>query len=73
MKLHYDKEADAVYIYLNKGKIFNTKKIGEGLIVDFNKRGGVVGIELLFVSLQFTKAQINKLTPIKPLKVFQMA
>ena len=50
MKITYDKEADAAYIYFKKDKIKKTKEITPDFIVDFNKNGEVVGLEVLSAS-----------------------
>ncbi len=49
MKITYDPEADAMYIYINKSKVKETKKINDNTIVDYDKEGNIVGIELLFI------------------------
>ena len=50
MKLTYDSEADATYIRLRKGNVHKTRKIANNLLVDVNREGMVLGVELLFVS-----------------------
>ena len=50
MKITFDKETDAMYIYLKDNKVFKTKQITDDTIVDLDKNGNVIGIELLFVS-----------------------
>jgi len=50
MKITFDKKADAMYIYLKKKKIFKTKKITNDTLVDLDKEGNIIGIELLSVS-----------------------
>ena len=52
MKMNYDKIADALYIYLNKGKVFKTVKMADRMIVDTDKDGNIVGIEILDASHQ---------------------
>lgn len=59
MKITYDKEADAMYIYLSQGKVFKTKKIKDGLIADFDKKGNIRGIEILFASKHIPKKLIE--------------
>lgn len=49
MKLRYDQDADALYITLKEGPITSTKEIDKNTIIDFDKDGEVIGIELLFV------------------------
>ncbi|MBI2671410.1 DUF2283 domain-containing protein [Candidatus Woesearchaeota archaeon] len=50
MKITYDPEADAMYIYLDeKANVDKTKEIEENMILDYDKDGHVIGIEFLFV------------------------
>jgi len=49
MKIRYDPDADAMYITLRKDKVVRTKEIDENTIINFNKSGQVIGVELLFV------------------------
>ncbi|HUD03066.1 MAG TPA: DUF2283 domain-containing protein [Candidatus Paceibacterota bacterium] len=58
MKATYDKEADAMYITLQKGKVSKTQHISEWVLADVDKMGRILGIELLFVSTQFPKKDI---------------
>jgi uncharacterized protein YuzE len=47
MKIDYSKEADALYIKLRDAKIVDTEDIEEGITVDFDEQGHIVGIEIL--------------------------
>jgi len=49
MKIRYDKDADAMYIKIRDGKIDKTKKIDDNTLLDMDKDGNLLGIELLFV------------------------
>ena len=49
MKIRYDSEADAMYITLIGDKVDSTKEIDDNTIIDFNKKGEVIGVEILFV------------------------
>ena len=49
MKIKYDPSVDAVYIKLDDSEIVSTKKLDNRTIIDFDKKGNVVGVELLFV------------------------
>ena len=49
MKIRYDPDADAMYITLRKDSVDRTKEIDENTIIDFNKAGQVIGVEILFV------------------------
>ena len=50
MKLHVDKEADALYLRLDDSKIIETDEVAPGVILDYNEHNEVVGIEMLYLS-----------------------
>ena len=45
----YDKEADAIYLYLSHKKISRSQELDSERIIDFSEDGEVRGIELLSV------------------------
>ncbi len=47
MKIHYDPKVDAVYIELAKGKYEVSREISDSVVVDEDKNGKVLGIEIL--------------------------
>ncbi|MPZ71282.1 MAG: DUF2283 domain-containing protein [Actinobacteria bacterium] len=47
MKITYDSEADALYILLRKGDAASSEDIEEGVTVDFDADGHVLGLEML--------------------------
>ncbi|WAS06295.1 DUF2283 domain-containing protein [Gloeomargaritales cyanobacterium VI4D9] len=52
MKIVVHKEDDALYIRLDDGEIVDSEEVSEGIILDFNSDGTVIGIEILFLSLR---------------------
>jgi len=50
MEISYDKQADAMYIEFRKGEFAKNKKIDDFTIIDVDKKGNILGIELLYVS-----------------------
>lgn len=50
MKIHYDPKVDAVYIELAKGKYEVSREISDSVVVDEDKNGKVLGVEVLDVS-----------------------
>jgi uncharacterized protein YuzE len=50
MRMHYSQDADAIYIRLKEDKIHNTDAVTEDIIMDFDDRGNVIGIEILSAS-----------------------
>ncbi|OHA46320.1 MAG: hypothetical protein A2541_02710 [Candidatus Taylorbacteria bacterium RIFOXYD2_FULL_36_9] len=62
MKIQYDKIADAMYVYLSfKKKIAKTIEINDRLLVDVDKKGNVVGIEMLNISAQSDMTDLKKI------------
>lgn len=52
MTINFDKIADAVYVALKKTKVKETKTISDKIIVDFDAKGDIIGIEILNISSQ---------------------
>lgn len=50
MKVKYDKETDILYIQLAVEPIAESDEQREGVILDFNASGRIVGIEILDAS-----------------------
>lgn len=46
MKIHYYAETDSLYIDLNAKPGVETREIVEGLVVDLDTQGNVVGIDI---------------------------
>ncbi len=46
MKIHYDKETDSLYIDLSPNKSIDSKEISDGVVVDFDIDGNIVGIDI---------------------------
>ncbi|MGD0282144.1 MAG: DUF2283 domain-containing protein [Dissulfurispiraceae bacterium] len=47
MKIEYSKEVDALYIKLRDAKIVDSEDLEEGITVDLDNEGHIVGIEIL--------------------------
>lgn len=60
MKIQYDKMADALYIYLREGKVAKTLKVKSYFLVDLDRSGNVLGIELLDASRRIPKKEIGR-------------
>ncbi len=52
MKLHYYPETDSLYIDLNARPSSDSREIADGLVVDFDAEGNVVGIDIEHASLK---------------------
>ena len=49
MKIHFDEQADALYIRLDDSTIVESEEVKPGIILDFNAQNQVVAIEILKV------------------------
>jgi uncharacterized protein YuzE len=62
MKITLDKKADAMYIYLKDfKKAFKTEQVTDDTIVDMDRSGNVIGIELLSVSKRIPAERLASL------------
>ena len=50
MKLKVDRKADALYLRLDDSTIVESEEVSPGIVLDFNERNQVVGIEMLNLS-----------------------
>lgn len=62
MEISYDQDADAMYIKLREGEVDKTKEIDDNTILDYDKQGNVIGVELLFVKERMPSASLSKIT-----------
>jgi uncharacterized protein YuzE len=53
MRLHYDKKEDALYIGFNENPYQESEEIQDGIIFDYDKKGKIIGIEILDASSRF--------------------
>lgn len=61
MKLHVDKEADALYLRLDDSKIVESEEVSPGVVLDFNEHNQVVGVEMLHLSRRSSKLNLREL------------
>jgi uncharacterized protein YuzE len=61
MKLHVDKQADALYLRLDDSKIVESQEVSPGVVLDFNEQNQVVGIEMLNLSTRSAGLNLNAL------------
>jgi len=50
MRLKIDKQSDALYFRLDESAVVESEEVQPGVILDFNKDGAVVGLEILGLS-----------------------
>lgn len=59
MKLHYYPETDSLYIELKSEPGAETREIAEGLVVDFDTQGNVVGLDIDHASAKLDLSKIE--------------
>ncbi len=58
MKIEYSKEADAIYVYFKEEYVAKSKEIEDGVVIDFDEKGQLIGIEVLDVSQRYSLSDI---------------
>ena len=61
MKVHFDEQADALYLRLDESKIIESEEVQPGIILDFNEQNQVVGIEILRVKNRVPLANLKQI------------
>ena len=59
MKLKIDRESDALYLRLDEAAIVESEEVQPGVVLDFDKDGRVVGIEILALSTRATPEKLR--------------
>ncbi len=62
MKIEYDKEVDALYIRIQEKKVFKTKEIEEGVNLDIDENGRIIGLEILDATKKYQLSDIFNLS-----------
>jgi uncharacterized protein YuzE len=62
MKIEYDKDVDALYIRIQEKKVAQTREIEDGLNVDLDKQGKIIGFEILDATQRYSKSEIFTLS-----------
>lgn len=61
MRIHYDAKVDALYIRLDDSKVVESDEVKPGIVLDFNAKKEVVGIEVLDLKRRVPKADLKQL------------
>jgi uncharacterized protein YuzE len=62
MKIEYDKEVDALYIRIQAKKVLHTKEIEEGINLDLDEDGKVIGLEIIGITERYKLEDIFNLS-----------
>jgi uncharacterized protein YuzE len=61
VQVEYDKKADAMYIWVRKAKYDISEELAENVILDLDKNGRIIGIEVLGASKNLGKDLVMKI------------
>jgi uncharacterized protein YuzE len=61
VRVEYDSKADAMYIWLRKAKYDISEELAENVIIDLDKNGRIIGIEVLDASKNLGKELVTKI------------
>ena len=61
VQVEYDKKADAMYILLRKAKYDISEELAENVILDLDKNGRIIGVEVLGASKNLGKDLVMKI------------
>lgn len=61
MKVHFDRESDALYFRLDDSKIVESEEVKPGILLDFNEQNQVVGIEILDVAKRVPESSLKQM------------
>ena len=61
MKLHVDKEADALYLRLDTSPIVESEEVSPDVVLDYNESNDVVGVEILHLSKRSPTLNLSSL------------
>jgi uncharacterized protein YuzE len=61
MRVHFDPEADALYLRLDESAIVESEEVHPGVILDCNADDEVVGVEVLRVARRVPGADLTHL------------
>jgi len=61
VRVEYDSKADAMYIWLRKAKYDVSEELSENVLIDLDKKGRIIGIEVLDASKNIGKELVTKI------------
>jgi len=61
MRLKIDRENDALYFRLDEAEIVESEEVQPGVILDFDKDGRIVGMEMLEISTRRSRSRYGVL------------
>lgn len=61
MRISYDEADDAMYIRFSEAAYYESDEVREGVILDFDKKGRIIALELLDVSKHLPEVSMDSI------------
>lgn len=61
MRVRFDQETDALYIRLDEAAIRDSAEVSPGIVLDYDAKNRVVGIEVLDVRKRLPDAELERM------------
>ncbi len=61
MRVHFDKESDALYFRLDDSKIVESEEVKPGIVLDYNDQNQVVGFEILNAGKRVPESSLKQM------------
>jgi len=61
MRIRVDKENDSLYFRLDESRIVESEEVQPGVILDYDEKDQVVGVEFLNVSSRASKEELSSI------------
>ena len=61
VRVEYDSKADAMYIWVRKAKYDISEELAENVVIDLDKNGRIIGIEVLDASKNLGKELVTRI------------
>jgi len=62
MRITYDEKVDALYIRLKETPYYESDEVKEGILLDYDNKGNLIGIEILDASDYLSGDELASLT-----------
>ena len=62
MRIRYDEKVDALYIRLRESEYYESDEIKEGFVLDSDKDGNIIGIEILDASSYLLPSELSSVS-----------
>lgn len=58
MKIEYDREVDSLYIRIQEKEVYRTKELEEGINLDMDEEGKIIGLEIIGALERYNRKDI---------------